>query len=633
MQLSTQLPFDKSRVLRFLLAALVYLVLKAVLYRAAGMFDVAPNASAWYPPIGLMLAFTLHSGWAAIPLLFIPSDLLAYGTVNSFSLLIIPQAIVVGATGLLLRRWVSGDVFSTSKDVSTFTIVALVSVSLLFVISTATVQFITAQKISIDGNINFAYWLGDMSGMLLCTPVFLALFHLINRQAAQSSTTWSSLKVKTMLRATGLSAAALLVWLLSRDLLSTPASSFFLLILPIAIAGFLWGFGASTLTAFLVNLGLVLLVRGVLETRDVVDLQVFMLAAGATGLLLGALGSTRMELLGRNADLVRAIEEAPLGIALLERQSGNLSIPFANPTFLRFNANVSSVIQQLRQGGGFEGDVQATERMFNWTIKPASASPQGETLIAIVRDVTEQRQRERAEQHQRRMVAIGEIAGGMAHELNNLLHPVINLSQQARKDASNRPERLGKALTIIEDSARNSAKLVRQVLSFARNDEEKDDGTELVASLRDTVALLSSTLPPTFTIILTSDIPTVLVSLTRTEISQIITNLAVNALDATDQRGKLRIHVSQPAHGSVTVTVEDDGPGISIQDAERIMEPFFTTKPHGRGTGLGLAIVRDLLLRRHGSITLTTQAPQGARFMLTMQSTAEREPYEDFDCR
>ncbi|MFC5354517.1 ATP-binding protein [Azospirillum himalayense] len=618
------MPITRSRLLSLLLSAAAYLVLKALLYRAAGMFDVAPNASAWYPPIGLMLAFTLHSGWAAIPFLFIPSDLLAYGTVNSFSLLIIPQAIVVGATGLLLRRGVSGDVFSTSKGVSTFITVALTSVSLLFVISTATVQFITAQKISIAGNVNFAYWLGDMSGVLLCTPVFLTLFHLVNRQAVQSSTTWSSLKVKTMLRATGLSAAALLVWLLSRDLLSTPASSFFLLILPIAIAGFLWGFGASTLTAFLVNFGLVLLVRGVLDTRDVVDLQVFMLAAGTTGLLLGALGSTRMELLGRNAHLVRAIEEAPLGIALLDRQPDKLHVTFANPTFQRFSPDASQIIQRLQQQG-FEGDVQTGEQTLNWTVKPASASSQGETLIALVRDVTEQRQRERAEQHQRRMVAIGEIAGGMAHELNNLLHPVINLSQQARKDASNRPERLGKALTIIEDSARNSAKLVRQVLSFARNDEEKDDGTELVASLRDTVALLTSTLPPTFTIILTSDISTVLVSLTRTEISQIITNLAVNAVDATDQKGRLSIHVGQPAHGSVIVTVEDNGPGISAQEAERIMEPFFTTKPHGRGTGLGLAIVRDLLLRRHSSITLVTQAPQSARFVLTMQSTAERE--------
>lgn len=623
MQLSTQLPFDKSRVLRFLLAALVYLALKALLYRMAGLFDVAPNASAWYPPIGLMLAFVLHSGWAAIPFLFIPSDLLAYGTVNSFSLLIIPQAIMVGATGLLLRRLFASDVFSTSKGVGTFISVALISVSVLFVISATAVQIITARHISITDNINFAYWLGDMSGVLLCTPVFLALFHLVNDQPAWKSTTWFPLTALTLARSAGLAATALLIWFLSRNLLSSPASSFFLLILPIAVAGFLWGFGASTLTAFLVNLGLVLLVRGVLDTRDVVDLQVFMLAAGATGLLLGTLGSMRMELLGRNAHLVRAIEEAPLGIALLEHQSHKLDVVFANPTFLRFTPDATPILQRLQQTPEFEGDAQTGERMLHWTIKPASASPQGETLIAIVRDVTEQRRREHAEQHQRRMVAIGEIAGGMAHELNNLLHPIINLSQQARKDAGTKPERLGKALSIIEESARGSARLVRQVLSFARNEEEIGGGTELVAALSDSVALLTSTLPPTFAITLTHDVPSVLVNLTRTEISQIVTNLALNALDATDQRGRLCIHVSQSAHGSVTVAVEDDGPGISAEDAERIMEPFFTTKPHGRGTGLGLAVVRDLLLRRNGSIKLTTQAPQGACFMLSIQSTAE----------
>ncbi|AWJ95060.1 two-component sensor histidine kinase (plasmid) [Azospirillum baldaniorum] len=360
-----------------------------------------------------------------------------------------------------------------------------------------------------------------------------------------------------------------------------------------------------------------------MDTRDVVDLQVFMLAAGATGLLLGALGSTRMELLGRNANLVRAIEEAPLGIALLEHHSDRLSVAFANPTFLRFTPDAVPILLRLQQIPEFEGDVPSSGRTLHWTVKPASASPPGETLIAIVRDVTEQRRREHAEQHQRRMVAIGEIAGGMAHELNNLLHPIINLSQQARKDAVTKPERLSKALSIIEDSARGSARLVRQVLSFARNEEEIGGGTELVAALRDSIALLTSTLPPTFAIMLTHDVPAALVNLTRTEVTQIVTNLVVNALDATDQRGHVTLHVGQPANGSVTVTVKDDGPGISAEDAERIMEPFFTTKPHGRGTGLGLAVVRDLLLRRNGSIKLTTQAPQGACFVLSIQSTAE----------
>lgn len=624
------MPVNRSRLLSLLLAALVYLALKALLYRVAGLFDVAPNASAWYPPIGLMLAFALHSGWAAIPFLFVPSDLLAYGAVNSFSLLIIPQAIMVGATGLVLR-WFASDVFSTSKGVGAFITTALISVSLLFVISTATVQVITARHISITDNINFAYWLGDMSGVLLCTPVFLALFHLVIGQPVWKSTSWFPLTALTIARSAGLAVAALLIWFLSRNLLSSPASSFFLLILPIAVSGFLWGFGASTLTAFLVNLGLVLLVRGVLDTPDVVDLQVFMLAAGATGLLLGTLGSTRMELLGRNAHLVRAIAEAPLGIALLEHQADRLRVAFANPTFLSFVPDPTPILLRLQQTTEFEGDVPSNGRTLHWTVKPASASPSGETLIAIVRDVTEQRRREQVEQHQRRMVAIGEIAGGMAHELNNLLHPIINLSQQARKDALAKPERLGKALRIIEDSALGSAQLVRQVLSFARSDEEIGKGTELVSALRDSVALLTSTLPPTFAITLTHDVPSALVNLTRTEISQIVTNLVVNALDATNQRGHVTLHVVEPANGSVTVTVEDNGPGVSPKDAERIMEPFYTTKPHGRGTGLGLAVVRDLLLRRHGTIKLVTQAPQGARFVLCMQSTAEREHNENFD--
>lgn len=609
---------SRSRLHRLLLDVALYLVLKMLLYRAAGLFEVAPNASAWYPPIGLMLAFVLHGGRAAVPFLFIPSDLIVYGTVNGFSLLIIPQALVVGATGLLLRRWLGGEVFGTVRGVGAFMAAALAAVSLLLVLSTAAVQAISAQHIAIVGNVNFAYWLGDLSGLLLCTPVFLALFRLIPPSPGETER-WLSPDAGTVLRAALLSAAGLLVWSLTHDRMSTPASAFFLLILPIATAGFLWGFAASTLTAFLTNGGLVLMMHGALAPRDTVDLQVFMLAAGATGLLLGALGSTRMELLGRNAQLVRAIEEAPLGIALLERRrAAGVRIAFANATFRRFDPDIAPVAQRLKHGQGLEEDIERDGRTLAWMVRPASVPPSGGTMIAIVQDVTEQRRKERAEQHQRRMIAIGEIAGGMAHELNNLLHPVLNLSRQARTDAATRPERLGRALAIIEDSARSAAKLVRQVLSFARGSDRDEEGAELVAAVRDVTALLNATLPPGFAITLTSETPDAPVRLTRTEVGQIVTNLAVNALDATGQNGRLRIHIGPPAGGFVTMTVEDDGPGIPASDAERVMEPFYTTKPHGQGTGLGLAVVQDLLLRRGSGIRLVTQAPQGARFVLTL---------------
>ena len=608
---------SRLRLARLLSAVVIYLVLKVALYRAAGLFEVAPNASAWYPPIGLMLAFVLHGGWSALPFLLIPSDLIVYGTVNGFSLLIIPQALVVGATGLALRRWLDGDVFGSTKGVGVFMASGVAAVSLLLVLSTAAVQAITAQHIAIVGNVNFAYWLGDLSGLLLCTPVFLALFRLLPPSPGEVDR-WLSPGAGTVLRATTLSAAALLVWSLTHDRMTTPASAFFLLILPIATAGFLWGFAASTLTAFLTNGGLVLTMHGTLAPSEAVDLQVFMLAAGATGLLLGALGSTRMELLGRNAQLVHAIEEAPLGIALFERRpSGDVRIAFANATFRRFDPDLASVLRRMPCGEGGEDSDQAG-RTLNWTIKTASVSAPNETMIAILQDVTEQRRKERAEQHQSRMVAIGEIAGGMAHELNNLLHPVLNLSQQARRDAANRPERLDRSLVIIEDSARSAAKLVRQVLSFARGGDRDEEGAELVSVVRDVTMLLNSTLPPGFVITLTSEASEAPVRLTRTEIGQIVTNLAINALDASGQKGHLRVHVDAPSDGFVTITVEDDGPGVPLHDADRIMAPFYTTKPHGQGTGLGLAVVQDLLLRRGGGIRLVTHAPQGARFVLTL---------------
>lgn len=615
----------RADMFRFALAVTAFLAARGLLFQLSALYEVAPNVSAWYPPAGLTFAFVLYGGWTAFPFAFISAGILATGTVNPFDVVAIPQAICLGGAALVLRRF-NLSAFSTMQSVLAFLIAAFLAVTLLLGLSTATIAAITAQHLPSLANFPFEYWLGDLSGVLLGTPVFLALFRLIGRQPLAEGS-WKLLDSRTVIIALALSGISLLAWRLFSQALSTPASSFFLLIIPITVAALLRGFGAAVLTAFLSNVGLVLLARGVLELPNVTDIQVFMLAAGATGLLLGALGSARMELVSRNTQLVSTISETPVGVAVLESRGAGMQVIFANPAFRHLLPDAGAAgLNEFAQGQGFEGDIHVEpqpghHRILDLTLRPTGASHQ--TFVALLQDVTEARKQAAVHEHQQRMVAMGELAGGIAHELNNMLHPILNLSQLASRDLERRPERLSKSLGIIESSARGAATLVRQMLSYARNDTDSRGSTDLVAALNDAVAFVRSSVAPTFTIALTGDVTAFPTRLSRTEVGQIIANLVVNAHHAANQRGSIRIHVAQGPNGAASITVEDDGPGIPPDVAPYIFEPFYTTKPHGQGTGLGLAVVRDMLTRQGGAIALTTQAPQGACFVITIQSTAE----------
>ncbi len=607
---------------RFALAAAAFLVLRGVLFHVSALYEVAPGASAWYPPAGLTFAFVLYGGLPALPFALIPSGLLATGGLSEFDLLVIPQALCLGGAALVLRRRLGDGALATAHGVASFVVVAIVAVTLLFVLSTLLAAAITHSHVPDFPDLPFAFWLGDLSGVLLGAPVFAALFRRLGGVAPPEDRSWRPLHGGTALWALALSLAALAVWAVFHRALSTPGTTFFLLMIPIAIAALARGFGAATLTAFLTNVGLVLAARGILEVSDAADLQVFTLAAGAAGLLLGALGSARAELANRNGQLVSAMTETPIGVAILERGTDGVRASFANPAFRSLVRDPAALgIQAFLTGAGFEGDVTVDAesdepRVLNLTVRPAGADR--EAFVAVARDVTEQRRREAVEEHHQRMVAMGEMVGGVAHELNNVLHPILNLSRQARQDIDARPDRLPAHLRIVEESAQSAAAIVRQVLAFARGEAAEPGGTELVSAVADAVAFARSTVAPSFRIRFTTDVESARTSLSRTEVGQIVANLVVNAHDATGRRGEIRIRLCPGRDGAAaTLDVEDDGPGVPFAIAPHVFKPFYTTKPHGQGTGLGLAMVRNILARRGGDILLATESPQPARFLIT----------------
>jgi PAS domain S-box-containing protein len=249
-------------------------------------------------------------------------------------------------------------------------------------------------------------------------------------------------------------------------------------------------------------------------------------------------------------------------------------------------------------------------------------------MQVTLRDMTEKRQSEEAQrmlqaqlEHALRLEAVGRLAGGVAHDFNNLLTVIGGAAELLLVESEEGENEL--AREILEAKIRGAA-LTKQLLSFARKDMVQPTRLSLNHVVRDMESLLSRFLTEGIQLTLDLDAPTPPVMADRPQLEQIVVNLVINAKDAIDGQGNVRITVSPPEAtrgwettrwtvppGTVEVTVEDDGAGMDEDTAGRVFEPFFTTKPRGRGTGLGLATVHGVVGHNGGRVRLLSEAGVG----------------------
>ncbi|MBV7540775.1 ATP-binding protein [Acidovorax sp. sic0104] len=264
---------------------------------------------------------------------------------------------------------------------------------------------------------------------------------------------------------------------------------------------------------------------------------------------------------------------------------------------------------------------------------------EGETTTVFARDLTG---RKKAEAHRnelesqlresQKMQAVGTMAGGIAHDFNNILGAILGNVELAKADcAPNSP--VLESLLEIDKAGRRARDLVRQILTFSRNEPPRRTAVSLAEVVHDTERLLRVTLPPAIELHmhLQQGLPPVLGDATQVE--QALLNLCTNAVHAIQGQGTERgsIHVEaaavQPDHrlserlglasaDYVALTVRDTGPGMDDALLARIFEPFFTTKPVGQGTGLGLAVVHGVMRTHEGGVDVQSAPGQGSRFTL-----------------
>lgn len=235
-------------------------------------------------------------------------------------------------------------------------------------------------------------------------------------------------------------------------------------------------------------------------------------------------------------------------------------------------------------------------------------------------DITRRAQAEQALAQGRRLEAVGTLAGGVAHDLNNVLAAVSGYAQLAQAELpAQHPAQSD--LTAITAAADRGALLVRRVLQFARQRPTQKRPVEIAELVHEVTQLLRPQLPPHVRI--TLDLPDgeSLVLADPTELHQVIVNIASNAIHAMHSLGSTLTFTVTSSKTDVILTVTDDGEGMPSDVLERAIDPFFTTRDVGSGTGLGLAVAHGVVTSLGGTLRLESSVGAGTRVRVILPRT------------
>lgn len=260
-----------------------------------------------------------------------------------------------------------------------------------------------------------------------------------------------------------------------------------------------------------------------------------------------------------------------------------------------------------------------------------------QSILVVNTDITQKKQLETQFLRTQRLESIGTLAGGIAHDLNNVLSPIL-MGLEIIKMKLPDPESQ-KLLATLESSTKRGADIVRQVLAFARGLEGKHASLQVKHIIQEIVQMAKETFPKTVEIVARTPKDLWLISGDATQLQQVLLNLCVNARDAMPNGGTLtietenvwldeyyaRMNLEAKAGPYVVLTVSDNGMGIPPGIIDKIFEPFFTTKPIGQGTGLGLSTVMAIVRSHGGFVNVYSEMGKGTNFKIYVPADAKNE--------
>lgn len=367
------------------------------------------------------------------------------------------------------------------------------------------------------------------------------------------------------------------------------------------------------------------------------------LADGIAG--QAAVAIERARLVDQSHRLVRAVESTDEAVLIADRHRRTV---FANPAFLQMFGFTWEEIAG-RDAAGLAGtlaeswviEVQNTVSEHAWRGETVAERKNGqlfpvavnaslirspdnriEGAVAILEDITAKKQLQEQLARADRLAAAGELAAGVAHEVNNALVSILGQAELGRTSLDT--ARLQQALQNVETQGRRIADIVQDLLGFARPQTPQRGAIDLGQLVRDTLALMAHDLGRhgvrTETVAATA-LPPVLAD--AKQIQQVLVNLFTNAMQALQPGGGLISVRLQKDGSSVLVNVSDDGPGIPADVVARVFDPFFSTKEGG--TGLGLSVSYAIVRAHGGDLTVNSTPQQGTTFTLQLPVVAESE--------
>ncbi|MCU0944618.1 MAG: ATP-binding protein [Rubritepida sp.] len=320
-------------------------------------------------------------------------------------------------------------------------------------------------------------------------------------------------------------------------------------------------------------------------------------------------GYAREDILGRTGRFLQGPDSDP-GVVAAMRE-----------TLLAGEGGSFELVNYRRDGRPFLNRVE---------IAPVHA-PDGGALVAFIgsqRDISHFRRSAAQRAQRQKLEALGRVAGGFAHEVNNLLQPVLTFAELLRERLPPEDAEAQEDAALLLESARTASAVARSILGLTRA-EAAPEATRRAGRLVDEAMRLAQRgLPPWVRLQLDMDPAAAAepLRISPAAFAQVACNLLRNAADAMPEGGFVHVRL-EPAAGGVRLLVRDEGSGMTEEVRQRLFEPFFTTKPIGQGTGLGLAEVWTLVDSWGGAVTVESTVGRGSQFTLLLP-TAGKTPEE-----
>lgn len=619
--------------------------------------EVARNIALWYLPAGLLFGSLMAARgpwvWWVLVGDVAARTLWAVGVFHHLAWMVvalsISPAIYATVTAVLKSRRV-GAGFGSSGAVTALVVGMVLAPAIAAPLNCLMYTVYGVFPVGQLGTIIPSFLIGDLVGIGTLAPLIIAAGSAASDTKGFSWPTGRAV-VRTVLFPAAAALALFAAFQSERPEIYTSAK--FLMFIPLTVVALREGWQGVAVAIIILNLSIVLALTVHQVPITAIDLQLLLLSYSLFALILGVTIEERRGVERLTQRLAAAVHSSPQALGIIDLSTGTQRFLFVNHALAALSGHSADDLRQI-SWQNLHGDPLDHGRLEAATARLEHRQPlevelrltgaggprtvlakgapvkeadgQSQTYLMTYFDQTEEQQRQQAEREREKMVSLGHLASGVAHELNNLIHPIINFARLAEQRFDFDPDRVRHYLSRIRTSGFQAGDMVQKILLFARPRPVSRQALVLGDAIGAAVDLIRTRIPLTVSFEFMVHEPAGQVMIDPTEISQIVTNLVLNAAHAVTRDGRIDLTVSAatmssefqdlvlPPGAYLRLDVADNGHGMDQATRERIFEPFFSTKPIGEGTGLGLSVVYGLVTAVGGAITVDSEPGKGTVF-------------------